>query len=131
MEPKVDPAHFNDGTHQDIQREQDQPNEDIPAKALKAFVQNVLPHLSNSTNLKPAHKLSQNRGFVSLTLGIPTVKRWSKATGWNQSYLKQTLQSIFDNMNEVEAADTLVIVMIAEPHDMDHVKKVWVIFVCI
>ena len=75
------------------------------------------------TNIEPAFKLSKSRGFVSLTLGIPTVKRWSKAKARDQSYLQETLKSIFDNMSEADAADTLVILMIAEPYDIDHVKK--------
>jgi len=79
----------------------------------------TLPHLGHVSSMEPAYLLKPgNRGFVSMTLGIPTVKRGS------QSYLEQTLKSIFDNMSEADAADTLVILMIAEPHDTDHVKKV-------
>merc|ERR1712029_849330 len=78
----------------------------------------TLPHLGHVSNMEPAYKLSRSRGFVSMTLGIPTVKRGS------QSYLEQTLKSIFDNMSEADSADTLVILMVAEPYDIDHVKKV-------
>ena len=78
----------------------------------------TLPHLGHVGSMEPAYKLSRGRGFVSLVLGIPTVKRGS------QSYLEQTLRSIFDNMSEADAADSLVILMVAEPFDPDHVKKV-------
>lgn len=78
----------------------------------------TLPHLGHVTDVQPAYKLSQGRGPVSITLGIPTVKRQS------QSYLEQTLKSIFDNMDEDEAKDTLVVLMVAEPFDKEHVKKV-------
>jgi len=86
--------------------------------ALPSIV-DVLPHLGHSaSDLQPAYKLSQGRGHVSITLGIPTVKRHS------QSYLEQTLKSIFDNMTPEEADDTLVVLMVAEPYDKEHVKKV-------
>ena len=77
-----------------------------------------LPHLGHVASLQPAYKLAQGRGHVSITLGIPTVKRQS------QSYLEQTLKSIFDNMDVEDANDSLVILMIAEPFDQNYVKKV-------
>ena len=58
----------------------------------------TLPHLGHVSSMEPAYLLKPgNRGFVSMTLGIPTVKRGS------QSYLEQTLKSIFDNMSEADA----------------------------
>jgi hypothetical protein len=45
---------------------------------------------------------------VSVVLGIPTVKREV------QSYLLATLQNLIDSMNEEEAADSLIVIFIAE-----------------
>lgn len=45
---------------------------------------------------------------VSMVLGIPTVKREV------QSYLLATLQNLIDSMNDQEAADSLIVVFIAE-----------------
>ena len=48
---------------------------------------------------------------VSMVLGIPTVKREG------QSYLLATLQNLIDSMSEEEAADSLIVIFIAEvPH---------------
>jgi hypothetical protein len=48
---------------------------------------------------------------VSVVLGIPTVRREV------QSYLLATLQNLIDSMSEEEAADSLVVIFIAEvPH---------------
>ena len=79
----------------------------------------ALPHLGQEVNsLQPAYKLSQGRERVSISMGIPTVKRPS------QSYLQSTLKSIFDNMDEEDAKDSLVILMIAEPYDKEYVAGV-------
>jgi alpha-1,3-mannosylglycoprotein beta-1,4-N-acetylglucosaminyltransferase A/B len=46
-----------------------------------------------------------------MVLGIPTVKREV------QSYLLATLQNLIDSMSEEEAADSLIVIFIAEvPH---------------
>lgn len=48
---------------------------------------------------------------VSMVLGIPTVRREV------QSYLLATLQNLIDSMSEEEAADSLLVIFIAEvPH---------------
>lgn len=48
---------------------------------------------------------------MSVVLGIPTVRREV------QSYLLATLQNLIDSMNEGEAADSLIVIFIAEvPH---------------
>lgn len=67
------------------------------------------PHLLNSAkSLHPAFIHSKGRSGVSIVLGIPTIKRES------QSYLLQTLNSLLEQMNSTEAADTLIVVLIAE-----------------
>jgi N-Acetylglucosaminyltransferase-IV (GnT-IV) conserved region. len=45
---------------------------------------------------------------VSVVLGIPTVRREV------QSYLLATLQNLIESMNEEEAADSLIVIFIAE-----------------
>lgn len=72
-------------------------------------VNNFLPHLLNDPNsLRPAFIHSKNRFGVSVVLGIPTVKREV------QSYLLATLKNLLDKMNDSEAADTMIIVLVAE-----------------
>ena len=82
-------------------------------------IYDALPHLGKQNNpIQPAYKLSQGRKRVTMSLGIPTVKRPS------QSYLQSTLKSIFDGMDEDDAEDCLVILMIAEPFDKEYVAGV-------
>lgn len=50
---------------------------------------------------------------VSVVLGIPTVKREV------QSYLLATLQNLIDSMNEEEAADSLIVIFIAEVRNFE------------
>ena len=77
----------------------------------------VLPHVAKDLNsLQPAFKWSKGKSQVPMVMGIPTVKRQS------QSYLEPTLKSIFDHINEEEAKEVLVILMIAEPNDFEYVK---------
>ncbi|PSN35353.1 Alpha-1,3-mannosyl-glycoprotein 4-beta-N-acetylglucosaminyltransferase B [Blattella germanica] len=72
-------------------------------------VYHFLPHLLDSpSSLRPAYCLSRGRTGVSVVLGIPTVKREV------QSYLLATLQNIIESMSEEEAADSLIVVFIAE-----------------
>ena len=67
-----------------------------------------LPHLAGRTNLiQPKFKLSKGRS-ASIVIGVPTIKREKT------SYLLETLKSLFDAMNDLEKADALVVVMIAE-----------------
>ena len=48
---------------------------------------------------------------VSVVLGVPTVRREV------QSYLLATLQNLIDSMSEEEAADSLIVIFVAEvPH---------------
>lgn len=78
----------------------------------------VLPHVvKDPASLQPAFKWSKGRTQVPMVMGIPTVKRQS------QSYLEPTLKSIFEHINQEEAKDVLVILMIAEPHDFEYVKS--------
>ena len=78
----------------------------------------TLPHaVSDPKSLQPAFKVSRGKTQVPIVMGIPTVKRQS------QSYLEPTLKSIFEHINEEEAKDVLVILMIAEPHDLEYVKS--------
>jgi alpha-1,3-mannosylglycoprotein beta-1,4-N-acetylglucosaminyltransferase A/B len=82
-------------------------------------IHNFLPHTSSHPDsLVPAFKLAKaSRSQVSMVLGIPTVKRE------HQSYLHVTLKSLLENMSEDEAADSLIIVFVAES-DLDFVSSV-------
>ncbi|XP_052830467.1 alpha-1,3-mannosyl-glycoprotein 4-beta-N-acetylglucosaminyltransferase A [Octopus bimaculoides] len=78
-----------------------------------------LPHLSRNPNgMRPAYKLSRNRFGVSMVFGIPTIKR-DKV-----SYLRRTLHSLIDGLNEEEREDCLIIVFVAEPWNLQYVKEV-------
>ena len=78
----------------------------------------ALPHVvKDPKSLQPAFKWSQGKSQVPMVMGIPTVKRQS------QSYLEPTLKSIFEHINEEEAKDVLVVLMIAEPNDIEYVKS--------
>ncbi|XP_012279449.1 alpha-1,3-mannosyl-glycoprotein 4-beta-N-acetylglucosaminyltransferase B [Orussus abietinus] len=79
---------------------------------------NFLPHfLDDPNSLRPAFVQSKGRSSVSMVLGVPTVKREV------QSYLLATLKNLLDTMNPAEAADTLIIVMVAET-DLEYVTYV-------
>ena len=77
----------------------------------------VLPHVVNvPKSLQPDFKWSRNKSHVPMIIGIPTVKREK------QSYLDSTLKSIFGHISVEEAKDVLVILMIAEPNDIEYIK---------
>ncbi|XP_034938136.1 alpha-1,3-mannosyl-glycoprotein 4-beta-N-acetylglucosaminyltransferase A [Chelonus insularis] len=81
-------------------------------------IYNFLPHFLNDVNsLRPAFLQSKGRTGVSMVLGIPTVKREV------QSYLLATLKNLLDSMTPEEAADTVIIVLVAET-DLDYVTYV-------
>lgn len=72
-------------------------------------IYHFLPHFLNDPNsLRPAFVQSKGRTGVSMVLGVPTVKREV------QSYLMATLKNLLDRMSPAEAADTLIIVLVAE-----------------
>nr|CAD7588589.1 unnamed protein product [Timema genevievae] len=72
-------------------------------------VYHFLPHLlENPSTLRPAFCLSRGRSGVSVVLGLPTVRRDM------QSYLLATLQNLVDSMSPEEAADSLIVVFVAE-----------------
>merc|ERR1712168_464983 len=62
--------------------------------------------------------ISKARTGVSIVLGIPTIQRPV------QSYLVDTIRSLIDGLSEDERADALLIVMVAEPWDLDFSRKV-------
>uniref|UniRef100_A0A8D8MFH9 Alpha-1,3-mannosyl-glycoprotein 4-beta-N-acetylglucosaminyltransferase B n=2 Tax=Cacopsylla melanoneura TaxID=428564 RepID=A0A8D8MFH9_9HEMI len=75
-------------------------------------VYQFLPHLlDNPHSMKPALLISKRRTGVSLTIGLPTVKRL------NQTYVFGTLKNVLDTMNLSERNDCVVIVFIAEPDE--------------
>ncbi|KAM8939857.1 alpha-1,3-mannosyl-glycoprotein 4-beta-N-acetylglucosaminyltransferase-like protein MGAT4D [Pelodytes ibericus] len=68
-----------------------------------------LPHLlGHDDSLQPNVLYGHGRTGVSVVMGIPTVKRDK------QSYLMDTLNSLFSEMSAEEKADTVVVVFIAE-----------------
>ena len=112
-------------------------------------VYDFLPHLLESpSSLRPAFCLSRGRAggrpnscvqtenisvidiffesyvcvTVSVVLGIPTVKREV------QSYLLATLQNLIDSMSEEEAADSLIVIFIAEVTHFKPQSFVFLIF---
>ncbi|KAK7864644.1 hypothetical protein R5R35_012416 [Gryllus longicercus] len=93
------------------------PGRSLPSLRLPS-VYHFLPHLLDSpSSLRPAYCLSRGRSGVSVVLGIPTVKREV------QSYLMATLQNLIDSMTPEEAADTLIVVFVAET-DQEYVLQV-------
>ncbi|CAN2388832.1 MGAT4 family member D [Pristimantis euphronides] len=68
-----------------------------------------LPHLlGHEDSLQPNVHYGHGRTGVSIVIGIPTVKRDK------QSYLMDTLRSLFSEMSAAEKEDCVVIVFIAE-----------------
>ncbi|XP_019389923.1 PREDICTED: alpha-1,3-mannosyl-glycoprotein 4-beta-N-acetylglucosaminyltransferase-like protein MGAT4D [Crocodylus porosus] len=68
-----------------------------------------LPHLQeHEDSLRPNVVISQGRTGVSLVMGIPTVKREK------QSYLIDTLNSLFFDASEEQKNDCVVIIFVAE-----------------
>lgn len=68
-----------------------------------------LPHLlGHEDSLQPNVHYGHGRTGVSIVIGIPTVKRKK------QSYLIDTLRSLFSEMSAAEKEDCVVIVFIAE-----------------
>ncbi|XP_067003248.1 alpha-1,3-mannosyl-glycoprotein 4-beta-N-acetylglucosaminyltransferase B isoform X2 [Anabrus simplex] len=81
-------------------------------------VYHFLPHLLESpASLRPAYILSRGRTGVSIVLGVPTVKREV------QSYLMATLQNLVNSMSTEEAADTLIVVFVAET-DQEYILQI-------
>ena len=82
------------------------------------LTQLLLPHvLKDHKVLQPAIKVSRRKLKRPMILGIPSVKRHI------ENYLIHTLTSIFSHINEEEAKYVSVILMIADPHDLQYVKK--------
>ncbi|KAM4053685.1 alpha-1,3-mannosyl-glycoprotein 4-beta-N-acetylglucosaminyltransferase-like protein MGAT4D [Anomaloglossus baeobatrachus] len=68
-----------------------------------------LPHLlAHEGSLQPIVHYGHGRTGVSIVIGIPTVKRDK------QSYLLETLRSLFSAMSAAEKQDCVVVVFIAE-----------------
>ncbi|CAJ0942080.1 unnamed protein product [Ranitomeya imitator] len=68
-----------------------------------------LPHLlGHEDSLKPIVHYGHGRTGVSIVIGIPTVKRDK------QSYLMDTLRSLFSELSAAEKQDCVVVVFIAE-----------------
>ncbi|KAI5701033.1 hypothetical protein M8J75_005437 [Diaphorina citri] len=68
-----------------------------------------LPHLlDNPHSLQPNLLISKKRTGVSLSIGLPTVKRL------NQTYMFATLKNVLDAMSPEEKEDCVVIVFIGE-----------------
>ncbi|XP_074849381.1 alpha-1,3-mannosyl-glycoprotein 4-beta-N-acetylglucosaminyltransferase-like protein MGAT4D isoform X1 [Carettochelys insculpta] len=68
-----------------------------------------LPHLrEHEDSLKPNVVIGQGRRGVSLVMGIPTVKREK------QSYLMNTLNSLFFEMSAEQKDDCVVVIFVAE-----------------
>lgn len=75
-------------------------------------VYQMLPHLlDNVHSLQPRLLISKKRKRVSLSIGLPTVKRL------NQSYFFITLKNILDSMSKAEQEDCVLIIFIAETDD--------------
>ena len=80
-------------------------------------ISDASPHFEkDNTSILNSFKWSKRRTKASMVIGIPTVKRQGG------SYLKATLNSIFDNISDDEARDILVILMIAEPDDFEYIN---------
>lgn len=81
-------------------------------------IYNFLPHLLDDINsLRPAFFQGKGKVGASVVLGVPTVKRQV------QSYLLATLKNLVDSMSEAEAAETIIVVLVAEI-DLDYVTYV-------
>nr|XP_006011128.1 PREDICTED: alpha-1,3-mannosyl-glycoprotein 4-beta-N-acetylglucosaminyltransferase B-like [Latimeria chalumnae] len=77
-----------------------------------------LPHLlGNEESLKPNILLGQGRRDVSMVMGIPTVKREK------ESYLLNTIKSLFFAMSPEQKNDCIIIIFVAET-DAQYVNKV-------
>lgn len=86
-------------------------------------IYNYLPHLlGHKDALKPLvyHRVSadQKRSTVSLSFGIPTVRRTK------QSYLIKTLQSLLDGLSAEEETDVLIIVYVGE-RNTEYVQEIY------
>ncbi|XP_028932528.1 alpha-1,3-mannosyl-glycoprotein 4-beta-N-acetylglucosaminyltransferase-like protein MGAT4D isoform X2 [Ornithorhynchus anatinus] len=82
------------------------------SKKLPVHLSNIyyyLPHLhEHEDSVYPNVIIGQRRTGVSLVMGIPTVKRQK------QSYLMETLKSLFYEMSAAEKEDCVIIIFIAE-----------------
>lgn len=76
-----------------------------------------LPHIIRSAeSLNPSLKWSKGKLQARMVIGISTVKRQ------NESYLEQTMTSIFKAMSTEEEKDVLIVLMIAEPNDKEYIE---------
>ncbi|XP_047574453.1 alpha-1,3-mannosyl-glycoprotein 4-beta-N-acetylglucosaminyltransferase-like protein MGAT4D isoform X4 [Lutra lutra] len=75
------------------------------------------PHLRKAGRIYPDVIIGKEKTGVSFALGISTVNRG------NQSYLKQTLNSIVSRMTPSEEKDSVVIVSVADRNE-DYLKSV-------
>ena len=97
--------------HSMAQRPSSSGEQELFAHAIKS-----IPHLNGQINLlTPKFLLSKNRQS-SIVIGVPTIKREKT------SYLLETLKSLLDAMNDVEKADTLVVIIIAELEDQNYIQ---------
>jgi hypothetical protein len=72
-------------------------------------VLSFLPHLRDKDQavIQPKFLQSTNR-FVSIVIGIPTIKRDKT------NYLLETVKSLLDNMSDIDKSDALIVIMISE-----------------
>ncbi|XP_060077650.1 alpha-1,3-mannosyl-glycoprotein 4-beta-N-acetylglucosaminyltransferase B-like [Ylistrum balloti] len=78
-----------------------------------------LPHLiGKSESLKPKYQLTNSRYGTSIVFGIPTIKRD------NVSYLTATVKSLISGMSPKERDESLIVVFVAEPWNMEYVEEV-------
>ncbi|XP_059227103.1 alpha-1,3-mannosyl-glycoprotein 4-beta-N-acetylglucosaminyltransferase-like protein MGAT4D [Mustela nigripes] len=75
------------------------------------------PHLRKAGRIYPDVIIGKEKTGVSFALGISTVNRG------NQSYLKQTLNSVVSRMTPSEEKDSVVIVSVADGNE-DYLKSV-------
>ena len=98
--------------HQHLQISKDNQLQKLISLLSIPSIQNFLPHLiRDPSSLDPSFKISKKTAPSQIVVGIGTVRR----NGAN--YLEETLSSIFDNANNEEISQILVIVMIAETNN--------------
>ncbi|BFZ14772.1 hypothetical protein BsWGS_17811 [Bradybaena similaris] len=82
-------------------------------------VYTYLPHLVGRPEwLTPRIQISKARSNVSIVIGIPSIRRPMSM------YIFNTLESLFNGMNDTERNDALVILSIAEPWNETYVSEV-------
>ncbi|XP_069128891.1 LOW QUALITY PROTEIN: alpha-1,3-mannosyl-glycoprotein 4-beta-N-acetylglucosaminyltransferase B-like [Argopecten irradians] len=78
-----------------------------------------LPHLiGKPESLKPLYQLTNSRYGTSIVFGIPTIKRD------NVSYLTATVKSLINGMSPKEQDDSLIVIFVAEPWNVEYVEEV-------